>query len=89
MDELSFGSAWGDLVGLGSVFLENQTETRTPTPDPSATTSPPVAAVDSSGKSMGAQQNPASSMFQSMPIWVWFVAAFVALLLLALLVKVF
>lgn len=88
MGDFSLGSVWNDLVGLGSTYLEGQTETRNTTPDPSAVTPPQTTAVDSSGASMTAQANPAEMMVNSMPLWAWGLIGFAVLVLLVLLIKI-
>lgn len=79
---MDFGSVWGDLVGLGKIHLENQGETRQPTPDPAVVTAPETTAVDESGRSMTAQPN----VMNTMPTWVWVAGGAVALIIVMLLI---
>lgn len=82
MGDFNFGSVFKDFVGLGNTYLENQQETRVPTPDPATTTTPPVTAVDESGRSMTAQPN----ILTTMPTWSWFAVGGVVLLMLLLII---
>ena len=78
----ALGQGWNDAVGLYGKYLENQGETRAPTPDPAVMTAPETTAVDESGRSMTAQPN----VLATTPTWVWFAGGAVLLLLLVLLV---